>query len=185
MDALRIANCSGFYGDRRSAPRELLEGGPIDVLTGDYLAELTMLILWRSRGSDPAKGYATSFLGQMEDCLGLAVDKGVKVVANAGGLNPAGLAGAVREIARRQGLAVRVATVGGDDTTRFATIAKLKAGRLGREVADTCLQFHGGLGYMEETWVARYFRDSRLTAIGGGADEVMLRTISRMSGLTA
>ena len=90
MEPLRIANCSGFYGDRRSAPRELLEGGPIDVLTGDYLAELTMLILWRSRGRDPAKGYATSFLAQMEECLGLAVDRGVKVVANAGGLNPAG-----------------------------------------------------------------------------------------------
>jgi hypothetical protein len=114
-EPLRIANCSGFYGDRRSAPRELLEGGPIDVLTGDYLAELTMLILWRSRGRDPAKGYATSFLGQMEECLGLAADKGVKVVANAGGLNPAGLAGELRELAGRLGLDVRVAHVEGDD----------------------------------------------------------------------
>ena len=112
---LRIANCSGFYGDRRSAPRELLEGGPIDVLTGDYLAELTMLILWRSRVRDPAKGYATSFLGQMEECLGLATDKGVKVVANAGGLNPAGLAAELRELAGRLGLDVRVAHVEGDD----------------------------------------------------------------------
>ena len=115
MDALRIANCSGFYGDRRSAPRELLEGGPIDVLTGDYLAELTMLILWRSRGRDPAKGYATSFLGQMEECLGLAVDKGVKVVANAGGLNPAGLAAELRALAERLGLDIGVAHVEGDD----------------------------------------------------------------------
>jgi hypothetical protein len=114
-EPLRVANCSGFYGDRRSAPRELLEGGPIDVLTGDYLAELTMLILWRSRGRDPAKGYATSFLGQMEECLGLAVDKGVKVVANAGGLNPAGLATELRELAGRLGLEVRVAHVEGDD----------------------------------------------------------------------
>jgi acyclic terpene utilization AtuA family protein len=112
---LRIANCSGFYGDRRSAPRELLEGGPIDVLTGDYLAELTMLILWRSRGRDPAKGYAASFLGQMEECLGLAVDKRVKVVANAGGLNPAGLAAELRALAGRLGLDVSVAHVEGDD----------------------------------------------------------------------
>jgi hypothetical protein len=112
---LRIANCSGFYGDRRSAPRELLEGGPIDVLTGDYLAELTMLILWRSRGRDPAKGYATSFLAQMEECLGLAVDQGVKVVANAGGLNPAGLAAELRALARKLGLGVSVAHVEGDD----------------------------------------------------------------------
>jgi hypothetical protein len=115
VEPLRIANCSGFYGDRRSAPRELLEGGPIDVLTGDYLAELTMLILWRSRGRDPAKGYATSFLAQMEECLGLAVDKGVKVVANAGGLNPAGLAAELRALAGRLGLGVSVAHVEGDD----------------------------------------------------------------------
>jgi hypothetical protein len=114
-EPLRVANCSGFYGDRRSAPRELLEGGPIDVLTGDYLAELTMLILWRSRTRDPAKGYATSFLGQMEECLGVAVDKGVRVVANAGGLNPAGLAAELRELAGRLGLDVRVAHVEGDD----------------------------------------------------------------------
>jgi Acyclic terpene utilisation family protein AtuA len=114
-EPLRIANCSGFYGDRRSAPRELLEGGPIDVLTGDYLAELTMLILWRSRGRDPAKGYATSFLGQMEECLGQAADKGVKVVANAGGLNPAGLAAELRQLAGRLGLDVTVAHVEGDD----------------------------------------------------------------------
>jgi hypothetical protein len=115
VEPLRIANCSGFFGDRRSAPRELLEGGPIDVLTGDYLAELTMLILWRSRARDPAKGYATSFLAQMEECLGLALDQGVKVVANAGGLNPAGLATELRALAGRLGLAVSVAHVEGDD----------------------------------------------------------------------
>jgi Acyclic terpene utilisation family protein AtuA len=115
VEPLRIANCSGFYGDRRSAPRELLEGGPIDVLTGDYLAELTMLILWRSRGRDPAKGYATSFLAQMEEGLGLAVDRGVTVVANAGGLNPAGLAAELRALAGRLGLSVSVAHVEGDD----------------------------------------------------------------------
>jgi hypothetical protein len=85
------------------------------VLTGDYLAELTMLILWRSRGRDPAKGYATSFLAQMEECLGLAVDRGVKVVANAGGLNPAGLAAELRALAGRLGVPARVAHVEGDD----------------------------------------------------------------------
>jgi len=73
----------------------------------------------------------------------------------------------------------------GEDTTRFATVAKLKAGRLARQVADTCIQFHGGVGYMEETWVSRYFRDSRLLSIGGGADEVMLRLLSRMDGYEA
>jgi len=66
--------------------------------------------------------------------------------------------------------------------TEMASIAKLKAGRLHRDVADTCLQFHGGIGYMEETWTARYFRDSRLLSIGGGADEVMLRIIAQLRG---
>jgi len=70
----------------------------------------------------------------------------------------------------------------GEDTTRLATIAKLKAGRLAREVADTCIQFHGGIGYMEETWTARFYRDARLLSIGGGADEVMLRVLSQMDG---
>lgn len=71
----------------------------------------------------------------------------------------------------------------GEDITRQATVAKLMAGRLSREVADTCLQFYGGMGYMEETWTARFFRDSRLNSIGGGADEVMLQILARMDGL--
>jgi citronellyl-CoA dehydrogenase len=70
----------------------------------------------------------------------------------------------------------------GEDTTRFATIAKLEAGRLARDVASTCLQFHGGTGYMEETWTARALRDSALLSIGGGADEVMLYVLSRLDG---
>ena len=70
----------------------------------------------------------------------------------------------------------------GEDTTRFATVAKLEAGRLAREVASTCLQFHGGMGYMEETWTARALRDSTLLSIGGGADEVMLYVLSRLDG---
>lgn len=71
----------------------------------------------------------------------------------------------------------------GEDVTRMATVAKLKAGRVQREVADACVQFHGGMGYAEEMWPARYFRDSRLTSIGGGADEVMLRVITMLEGM--
>ncbi len=74
------------------------------------------------------------------------------------------------------------ASARGEDITRFATIAKLRSGRLAREVADVCLQFHGGIGYMEETWTARFYRDARLWSIGGGADEVMLRTLARTDG---
>jgi hypothetical protein len=112
---LRIGNASGFYGDRFAAVREMLEGGQLDALTGDYLAELTMLILARDRAKDPGTGYAKTFLRQLEDSLGLAVDRGVKIVTNAGGLNPAGLAAAVRSLAARLGVDVRVAHVEGDD----------------------------------------------------------------------
>jgi citronellyl-CoA dehydrogenase len=70
----------------------------------------------------------------------------------------------------------------GQDTSKFVTVGKLMLGRLQRDVADTCLQFHGGVGYMEETWISRYFRDSRLVSIGGGADEVMLKMLSRSNG---
>lgn len=87
---VRVGNCSGFYGDRLAAMREMLTGGDLDYLTGDYLAELTMLILARDRAKDPARGYAKTFLTQLEECLGLALDRGVRIVANAGGLNPPG-----------------------------------------------------------------------------------------------
>ncbi|WP_274919057.1 acyclic terpene utilization AtuA family protein [Streptomyces sp. WZ-12] len=114
-EPLRIGNASGFYGDRFEAVREMLTGGALDVLTGDYLAELTMLILGRDRLKDPRWGYAKTFLRQMEEGLGLAVERGVRIVTNAGGLNPAGLARALRELGERVGVPVRVAHVEGDD----------------------------------------------------------------------
>ena len=111
MRPVRIGNCSGFYGDRLEAAREMLDGGPVDVLCGDYLAELTMLILAKAQAKDPDAGYATTFLTQMRDVLADCVARGVKVVANAGGLNPAGLAAALEEL----GTGARVAYVEGDD----------------------------------------------------------------------
>ena len=127
---LRVGNASGFYGDRFDAVRDMLTEGPLDVLTGDYLAELTMLILGRSRLKDPKRGYASTFLRQLEENLGLAHERGVKIVANAGGLNPAGLADAVRELADRTGVPVRVAHVEGD----------------GRPLPDGCLTANAYLG---------------------------------------
>src|SRR5579885_549754 len=114
-DVLRIANCSGFYGDRLSAAREMVEGGPIDVLTGDYLAELTLMILFKDRAKHPGLGYAKTFLRQMEEVLGTCVARGIKVVANAGGLNPAGLAAELEQLAARLGVKARIAYVVGDD----------------------------------------------------------------------
>ena len=131
---VRIANCSGFYGDRLAAAREMLDqgSGPVDVLTGDYLAELTMLILWKARRKDPSLGYATTFLKQMEDVLGSCLERGVKVVANAGGLNPEGLAARITELSGTLGLNARVAYITGDDLA--PAIADLQAA--GHELAN-------------------------------------------------
>ena len=113
--AVRIANCSGFFGDRLSAASEMVNGGDIDVLTGDWLAELTMLILHKQRMRNPELGYASTFLRQMEQVLATCVERGIKVVTNAGGLNPAGCADKVRELSAKLGLDVKVAYVEGDD----------------------------------------------------------------------
>lgn len=115
MSAARIGNCSGFYGDRLSAMREMLEGGDLDYLTGDYLAELTMLILGKDQLKDPSLGYARTFVAQVADCLALALEKNVKLVANAGGLNPAGLAAKLGEVAELLDLDVKIAYVDGDN----------------------------------------------------------------------
>jgi Acyclic terpene utilisation family protein AtuA len=112
---VRIGNSSGFYGDRMEAAREMVEGGPVDVLTGDYLAELTMLILWKARQKDPDAGYARSVLAQLEPVLGTCLDRGIKIVNNAGGLNPAGLAAQLAALAARLGLHPKIAYVTGDD----------------------------------------------------------------------
>lgn len=136
---LRIGNASGFYGDRFSAFREMLEGGPLDVLTGDYLAELTMLILGRDRLKDGRRGYAKTFLRQMEENLGLALDKRVRIVVNAGGLNPAGLAAALRELSERLGLPAKVAHVEGDDLLP-------RAAELGLGAPLTANAYLGGWG---------------------------------------
>ncbi|MFE6846831.1 acyclic terpene utilization AtuA family protein [Streptomyces sp. NPDC057686] len=137
---LRIANASGFYGDRFSAFEEMLTGGPLDVLTGDYLAELTMLILGRDRLKSPDLGYAKTFLRQLEEGLGLAHERGVRIVANAGGLNPAGLADAIRALAAKVGVPVSVAHVEGDDLMPFAEGALTANAYLGGAGITACLR---------------------------------------------
>lgn len=115
-DVIRIANCSGYYGDRLDAAREMVEGGPIDVLTGDYLAELTMSILFnqkRERGEQA--GYVGTFLKQLEDVAGTCLERGIKIVTNAGGLNPRSMAEEVEKILAKLGLKAKVAWIDGDD----------------------------------------------------------------------
>jgi Acyclic terpene utilisation family protein AtuA len=115
-EAVRIGNVSGFYGDRVSAAREVVESGPVDVLTGDWLAELTMYVLARRRlKHGPGNGYAATFLDQLEQVLAPCLDRGIRIVSNAGGLDPRGLALAVQELALQRGLRPRVAYVDGDD----------------------------------------------------------------------
>ena len=114
-DKVIIANCSGFFGDRLSAAREMVMGGPIDVLTGDYLAELTMALLFRQKLKNPAQGYVPTFLRQMEEIMGECLARNIKVVSNAGGLNPRGLADELKKIADKLGLAPKIACIEGDD----------------------------------------------------------------------
>ncbi|HEU5082157.1 MAG TPA: acyclic terpene utilization AtuA family protein [Acidimicrobiales bacterium] len=136
-EPIRIANCSGFYGDRLSGAREMVEGGPIDVLTGDWLAELTMLILARSRASRPRGGFARTFVTQMEQVMGTCLDRGIKVVSNAGGLDPDGCAEAVAEVAEKLGLSPTIAYVSGDDLLpRAAELAEAGALRPFEEGGD-------------------------------------------------
>jgi hypothetical protein len=160
---IRIANCSGFYGDRLAAAREMVEGGPVDVLTGDYLAELTMLILAKAQAKDPAGGYAKTFLTQLEQVLGTCLDRGIRVVANAGGLNPAGLAGAVRALAQRLGLSVRVAHVEGDDLR--GNLPAITPSVSGKPVSANA--YLGGWGIAE--------------ALGAGADVVVTGRVTDAS----
>lgn len=112
---IRIANASGFYGDRMSAMAEVVSGGPIDVVTGDYLAEVTMSILGKQRARDPERGFVPTFLAQLKPVLGVVLERGIKVVVNAGGLNPGGLSEGVRVLGAALGLAPKVATLSGDD----------------------------------------------------------------------
>ncbi len=161
-DAVRIGNCSGFYGDRLSAMREMLTGGELDYLTGDYLAELTMLILGRDRMKHPDRGYAKTFLTQLEDCLGEARDRGVRIVANAGGLNPAGLADAVRALAERLGIPARVAHVEGDDL-------QPRAAELGLGTPLTANAYLGAWGIVD--------------CLDNGADVVVTGRVTDASGI--
>ena len=114
-DKVIIANCSGYFGDRLTAAKEMVQGGPIDILTGDYLAELTMAILFGMKMRKPETGYVPTFLKQMEQVMGECLDRDIRVVSNAGGLNPQGLAKELKKIADTLGLHPKIACIEGDD----------------------------------------------------------------------
>ena len=115
-NTIKIANCSGFYGDRLAAAKEMVDGGPIDVLTGDYLAELTMAILYGQKIQRGEKaGYVGTFLKQLKQIASSCSEKNIKVVSNAGGLNPKSMAEEVKNILDSEGLNLKVAYIDGDD----------------------------------------------------------------------
>jgi hypothetical protein len=142
-ETIRIANISGFYGDRAAAIGEMLAGpDPIDYLTGDYLAELTMLILGRDRLKDPNLGYAKTFLRHLTPHLSAIAERGIKVVVNAGGLNPKGLVTALEKAIAEQGAQLRVGWVDGDDLLP-------RAAELGVPNAVTANAYLGAFGIAE------------------------------------
>ena len=115
-DLIKIGNCRGFYGDKLSAAKEMVEGGDLDVLTGDYLAELTMTILFNQqiqRGED--KGYVGTFLKQINQIAKSCKEKNIKIVSNAGGLNPKSMANEIEKILKQQSINMKVAYIDGDD----------------------------------------------------------------------
>ena len=112
---IKIANCSGFYGDKLSAAKELVDGGPIDVLTGDYLAELTMTILYSKKLQEEDKGYVGTFLKQIKEVAKSCKEKNIKIISNAGGLNPKSMADEIKKILDDQSIDMRVAYIDGDD----------------------------------------------------------------------
>ena len=115
-EMIRIANCSGFYGDKLSVAKDMVEGGPIDVLTGDYLAELTMTILYNQkmkRGEE--HGYVGTFIKQFKDVAKITQDKNIKIVTNAGGLNPKSMAQEITKVVEELDLDLKVSYIDGDD----------------------------------------------------------------------
>ncbi|MGD0687073.1 MAG: acyclic terpene utilization AtuA family protein [Streptosporangiaceae bacterium] len=175
---LRIANISGYYGDRMSAAREMVDGGPVDFLTGDYLAELTMMILWKTRQRHPGGGYARTFLAQMESVLSTCLERGIKIVANAGGLNPAGLAADLAALAGKLDLSPRIAHITGDDVS--GRLAGWMADGMDLRHLDTGLPLAGA--HVEPVTANVYLGAWGIVeALRGGADIVICPRVTDAS----
>jgi len=153
---VRVAGGQGFWGDWLEAPYRQVTGGPVDYLMMDYLAEVTMSILQKQKSRDPQRGYATDFITQMERILPTIVERGIKVTANAGGVNPKACATAVAQVARKLGLAgkVRIGIVTGDDLlgrldgllARGHELKNLDTGRSLHDIRDKVLSANAYLG---------------------------------------
>lgn len=176
---VRIGNASAFYGDRLASMRELVEGGDLDVITGDYLAELTMLILWKAKRKDPDTGYARTFLTQFNDVVAACAERGIKVVVNAGGLNPAGMAAQVRAIVGAVAADLTVAHVEGDDL--MPRLANLQASGAsfahldtGQALADAGVQPVSANAYLGGWGIAAALRRGADVVITGRVTDAAL-----------
>jgi hypothetical protein len=153
---VRVAAGQGFWGDWLEAPRRQVEGGPVDYLMLDYLAEVTMSILQKQKERDPKMGYARDFVGAMESVLTAVVERGVRVIANAGGVNPVSCAEAVRELAKSKGVGgkVKIGVVTGDDLlprlddliSRGHPLANMDTGAPLSDVRDRVLSANAYIG---------------------------------------
>lgn len=187
---VRIANASGFFGDRMSALREVVLGGPIDVVTGDYLAEVTMMILAKQRAKNPALGFAPTFVAQLEPVLKTVLDKGIKVVVNAGGLNPVALTWALRALGEKLGVAPKVAMLEGDDLLPrlealrkanggFPNLESATDGTAGGGTSDfTELPLDPGFVYTANAYLGAF---GIVRALGAGADIVVCPRVTDAS----
>lgn len=179
---LRVANCSGFLGDRHSAAHEMVHDGQIDVLTGDWLAELTMSILTKQRIRKPDAGFASPFVSQIGEVLRECIDRRITVISNAGGVNPHGCAEAVSALASEMGLELTVAVVDGDDLTeRFGDLI---AGGWKAQHLDSGKAFP--VERLEPTTVNAYIGCWGIVeAIRAGADVVITGRVSDASPIVA
>jgi citronellyl-CoA dehydrogenase len=187
----RVSRKLDKLGQRSSDTAELVLDDvrvPVDHTIGvagrGFQQQMAQFVVERMFAAYTAVGSLQRALERTRDYLRIRTSFGQPLIANQYiAFRLAELAAEV-DLLRQYNYAAAEAYMRGDNTTRQATIAKLKAGRLLREVADACLQFHGGIGYLEDTWTSRFFRDSRLTSIGGGADEIMLQVLAAIDGFT-
>ncbi|HKC23160.1 MAG TPA: acyclic terpene utilization AtuA family protein [Thermoanaerobaculia bacterium] len=168
---IRIANAGGYWGDDPDAPRRQLLGGPIDYLTIDALAEVTMVILEKLRAKDPSRGYATDVVGSLAPLLPELARRGVRVVTNAGGVNPDACADALEAAAKTRGLSPRIAVVGG---------AEVDAARLAPPHADTGEPFSGIAPFVATSHAYLGARGIAM-ALGKGAEIVVTGRVADAS----
>jgi hypothetical protein len=176
---VRVASGQGFWGDSLDAPRQQVENGPIDYLMLDYLAEVTMSILQKQKERDPSMGYARDFVGAMDSVLDAVTDRGVRVIANAGGVNPPSCAAAIKSVATKRGRSLRIGVVTGDDLLprlgelieQGHTLSHMETGEPLQSVRDRVLSANAYIG--SEPIVEALTRGAQVVITGRSTDTAL------------